>query len=99
MMPTPEAQAKFEPIFAELFKPDQMGNLPDPKSLPSNERLIRVATVRDAINAGYEPPEHIVTYVLDCSTIDRSERINASKKEGKKAKDIDAGPGPALADL
>lgn len=84
---SPENKEKFDKLFAELFQPDANGHPSRPvASLASNERMLRISTVRDAMKVGYRPTSELLRYILDCTTTDRTERISAAKSEKKSAK-------------
>lgn len=89
---TPEQKDHFDKLFADLFPIQPDGKRPDPKLYPSQERLLRVNTARDAINVGYEVPTDLLSYVLDLITVDRSERVSSASKERKAAKAFEGIP-------
>lgn len=67
---------------------------PDPRTMNSLERLLRVNLYREMMSGGIEVPEDHLAYGTELLIVDRTERSTAAKEERKKGKQ--AGNGTQL---
>lgn len=95
---TPERKAELERLLLTL---DQ----PDPRTMSSLNRLLRVNLYREMMQAGIDVPEAHLSYGYTLITVDRADRTAAAAAERKAAKRAggtsngSTGPEPTAEDL